>query len=363
MGNNFEKLIIGSAHEGAEGMFQLPGDDETLDSETLQMKRLERGIFPDAQARFEATIAKLGYEQVRELSEDITYPTVDEWVEHRLRYARGTRFFPSFIKNQEGEIFFCKAQISSNPDAVSGLTHEAETISTLEKEINAPQIINYVEPTEEQSAILITEAIPADKASVAPPEAWNEGHVISAVDQIKFLENRQLPDVSSVDYTEPVADLLNRAKLPEDLAEQVRLVINQYRPFAKPVFVHGDAAMKNILVSTPADEPKAYFVDWELAGQGFMGQDAAKLWSGFTKGNPELQTTLVNRYVATPEGKVDRQRQLALVFGVIAENLTHITWRQENIVAPGKAAEFPNVHQEIEHQTERIRKILTIIEE
>lgn len=362
MSNNFEKLIIGSAHEGAEGMFEQPDNDTALDNETLQMKRLERGIFPDAQARFESTLAELGYEQVRKLSEDIVYPSVDQWIEHRVRNNRGTRFFPAFVKNQAGEFLFCKAQISDRPDAVTGLAHEAEILSALPPEISAPHLIKHVEPSPEKSALIITEAMPMTEATVAPAEYWDENHIISAIDQIKILENHQLSSESEQDYIGPVLDLLQRSNVPENLAGSIRSAIEQYRPLAKSVFVHGDAAMKNILVSTPGHESKVHFVDWELAGQGFLGQDAAKLWSGLAKGNPELQTKLINRYTTTSEGQADRQRQLALAFGVIAENLIHIVWRQENIIAAGKVAETPKALQEIESQTETIRKILTTID-
>lgn len=277
MSNNFEKLIIGSAHEGAEGMFEQSNSEEALDDETLQMKRLERGIFPDAQVRLESTLTELGYEQVRELSEDITYPSVDQWVEHRIRHNRGTKFFPTFVKNQEGKFFFCKAQINDRPDALAGLTHEAEILSALPPEVSAPKLIQYVEPSSEKSALIITEAISINEATVAPSEHWNEGHIVSAIDQIKALENTQPSSESARDYTEPVLDLLQRSKLPSELSDRIRLIVEQYQPHAKSVFVHGDAAIKNILASTPDQEAKVHFVDWELAGEGFLGQDAAKL--------------------------------------------------------------------------------------
>jgi aminoglycoside phosphotransferase len=360
MSNRFERLIIGSAHEGAEGMFEAQAEETSFDPVELEINRQERGILPDAQERFERTLAERGLEQVQELPNGMQYPTLDKWVEHRINYERGTKFFPSFIKNKDGETFFCKAQLTSNPDSLKGLEREAERLQNLPSGVRAPKLIEYLPPQENHSALLITEAISMREATVTPAEYWSADHARDAVQQIKSMEDTAVEKSDdAIDFVGNTREFMRRAG--ETVGPEVKIKLNEiiaaYESHARPAFVHGDATLKNILMSTQENDDCTYFVDWEFEGNGFLGQDAAKLWTGLRK-NPEASQAFLESYVRNTDGSINEERKKAITFGVAAENLVHLAWRNESIIMPGKQDSFPQVGQEISENNQRILEIL-----
>lgn len=194
MSNNFERLVIGSAHEGAEGMFDAEETANELKSSELQAARQERGIFPDAQERYEQTLAEYNLEPIRDLENGIQYPTLDEWVGHRITYNRGTKFYPSFVRNAEGQVYFCKSQLGDNPDAIRGLRTEAEKLKDVPEEIHSPKLIEYIPPTDTGVSLLVTEAISVKEATVIPPKNWQDGYVPDIVRQMKIMEDQDVTE-------------------------------------------------------------------------------------------------------------------------------------------------------------------------
>lgn len=203
MKEEFEKLIIGSAHEGAEGMFQEEeeegiGEVTREEQEKIEKARQERGIFVDARERYENTLEGMDFKQVTNLENGMQYPTLDQWVEHhRISYDRGTEFFPSFVKDSEGRVFFCKVQLSENPEQVDSLEREAERLENLPEGVNVPKFEKYIPPEQGRAALLITEAISVRNGTVAPPELWSSEHAEEAARQIKLLENQENREVGA----------------------------------------------------------------------------------------------------------------------------------------------------------------------
>ena len=367
MEERFEKLIIGSAHEGAEGMFHQEEEvgAEPEEQGRIEEARQERGIFPDAQERYEKMLGEMGFEQVLELENGVKYPTLNQWIEHRISYDRGTKFFPSFVRDTDGKVFFCKAQLSGDPDALKGLEREAERLQNLPEGINAPKFEKYIPPQEGQAALLITEAISVRNGTVAPPELWSPEHGEEAARQIKILENQARGEVGTFDVVGKGRDLLSRAgdTVPKELKEKLERLFNSFESRAEPASVHGDAGIKNIPVGrNDAGEPAVWFVDWESDEKGFVGQDAAKLWSELRK-NRETSRAFLESYLFKEDGSVDKTRKAAILFGVAVESLVHLVWRNEEIIKRGREKEYPDLQMKVREYNERIIEAMRLVEE
>lgn len=358
MSDDFERLVIGSSHEGAEGMFNPKEIEKEIDTAELERIKQERGILPNAQERLEQTLAERGLEQVRELENGIQYPTLDQWVKHRIEYKRGTKFFPSFVKDKEGTVFFCKAQLTDNPTALQGLEREAERLNDIPEGVSAPRLVEYIPAQDNRSALLITEAISMGEATVAHPDLWSAEHAQDAARQIKIMEEKKIePQEKNPDFTASVRNLLDKAgaTISPDLRRKIEHALSAYEPYAAARFVHGDSTTKNILPGV--QDSSVRFVDWEFEGHGFLGQDAAKLWSELQR-NQEVGEAFLDSYLRNTDGSIDQARKSALAFGVAAESLVHLAWRNENIIAPGKQAEHPQLELELQDFTGRIADII-----
>jgi aminoglycoside phosphotransferase len=341
-------------------MFTENPQEAGLSGDELVKARTERGIFPDAQQRLEATFEKAGLSQNLELDNNVTYPTLDRWVEHRISNKRGTKFYPTFARNSAGELMFCKAQLSDNPTALHGLEYEAKRLNNIPAGVNTPRFIDYFAPTEDESAMLIVEAVPWSAGSVARAEDWNSTHAENAAQQIKILEESDLntPETQEqTDYAEKATTLLLGAgnTIDAQLKEKIEKLLQRSKTEITPATVHGDACLKNIVIGKDNLSP-VMFVDWELGERGFLGQDAAKLWSDLGK-NPEVANAFLVSYLHNTDGTINETRRAALSFGVVVENLVHLKWRNEQIIQKGRRSEFPNLDNEISNLNQRIRDI------
>jgi hypothetical protein len=358
--SSFEKLIIGSAHEGPPELF---GDgDQQQSTEELLGKRKERGILDNIAQSLESTLRRNGYEQVREIQTGVQYPTVDQWINHRINSGGGTRFFPCFIKDREGRNFFAKVQITDDPSADERLKREFNGLEHVPAGVRAPKAEKYVPSDEHTPALLVTEMIPFSEASVRRPDEWKKEHAVNMATQIKILESQKQGDIQmdtlgkEANFTEEGVQLIARAgeTIDPTLLVKVQDIIVQYKSINRTVLVHGDLAVKNVLIGKDGN---TVLVDWELSSpQGFLGQDAAKLWSSLT-GEPKR--ALAESYVLSENGVADEERMLALQFGVVIENLVHLAWRNENLIAKGKGNEYSNLAIEIENLNKNIREILS----
>lgn len=361
--SGFENIIIGSAHEGSSELFA--AEDQQMSSEELAVKRKEKGILENVSQSFESTLEYAGYEQVREIGGGIQYPTIDQWINHRISFDRGTKFFPCFLKNKEGKIFFAKVKISNDPSADDRLKREFDILKHLPAGVRVPKPEVYLPGDDRNLSLLIIEMIPFSEAGVRDSSEWKKEHALNVASQIKILESQKQEetDVDNNDTEEPVdfagecEQLLVRAGETLDplLAAKVKDVILRYKSINRTVLVHGDLATKNVLIGK---DEKAILVDWELSStHGFLGQDAAKIWSSLS-GEP--RKALAESYALAESGKADEERKIALQFGVITENLVHLAWRNENIISKGKEGESPNLAIDIENYNNNIREILSI---
>ncbi len=357
-----DKFFIGSTHEGAEGMFQKPEGKKT--EVDLHQQWKERGIFENVEARFEKLLSDHSWEQVREIAPGLTYPTIKEWINHRIEFSRGTKFFPCFIKDQTGSISFLKVQIKAEEESLNGLVFEGkileeQSIQTLEGDV--PKFLGTSTP-EDALAFVQTEAVPFNEGRVAPEKEWLPEHALNMAKIIRKLEDIKLSGFSErvtqdqrftreVKATERIRDLLSRGKayISDDVRAQVTALLEQGE--LPEVFVHGDVTGKNIIIKRGG---KTMLVDWELAGKGFLAQDAGKFISGFDRDSERRKIFL--EYYLNTNGRRDTERARALCLGIIAENLVHLVWRVENVL--GTSQETPEVLAKTLKHKEKIENIL-----
>jgi thiamine kinase-like enzyme len=328
------EFFVGSTHEGAEGMFQEIPQEEKRETDVTR-ERKEKGILEDAQSRFDETIKDRNWEFVKD---PVNYPSLDEWVDFRIANNRGTKFYPCFVQDPNGNIIFIKTQLSDNPDELASLQNEANFLGTNQAIPGLPKFIEYHPPQQGKLSYLALEAIPFSEGRVAKAEEWSAAHAVSAAKQIKSIEGQDLISLTTIrektglpgfekepDTAEFLRGALERSKgyLPPEFQAQITELANQGS--IRQVLAHGDACLKNIIIKNGGD---VLFVDWEFAGKGFLGQDAAKLFIGL-KNNEEAKKAFLETYLVKNDGNIDDERLAGLKTGMVVENLMHLLWRVE----------------------------------
>lgn len=305
----------------------------------VKSARAERGIVPDAQIRFDRVLRKNGWQQIIDREGGVKLPTLDEWVDYRITNRRGTKFFPCFIKNEQGKIFFLKTQVSKDLIFLQSLAKEA----TILKEFNkmgypSPTFYEYNEGDDETLAFIRLAAITPDQGRVAAAGDWQEKHAILAIEQIRKMEEADLSLLPSellkmeafqpkMKVTEIMVDLTKRAG--EYLSDEMRDKLGSLTEIGgemRTVLTHGDMALKNIVIDNKGG---VLPVDFESAKAGFLGQDAGKLLSDL-RGNPKVFKVALERYLDDGSGGRDKDRLRPLIVGMATQNLVHIIWRLEN---------------------------------
>ncbi len=359
---------MGSNYEGASEMFKT-GDGEKESKIDIVLEREKRDIFSDAQTRFEKVLEERDMEQVRDFPGG-EYPSLDEWVEFRVEHGRGTNFFPCFVRGKEsGDISFMKVQISRSSKKVEALQYEYDIMTKARPGIGEPRALEFYQPEpgkENELAFLRMEAIPFEEGRVGLPEEWTVDHARDASSKIKSLENMDVSEevktLSRFDkFPEGVEVVIGRnlAKCEDNLRQagiDVEKVRNIVSAEIRKVFVHGDFNLKNSIICKDGTIKE---VDWELAGQGFLGQDAGKLFTEL-RTNKEAQQVFLQAYCYDESGELDEERKRSLFAGIIAENLTHLAYRVERLGDPQKVKyheifrkELPKYYQAIVQAIER----------
>ena len=305
----------------------------------IKSARTERGILPDAQKRLGRLLEKKGWEQIRDVVGGGKLPTLEEWVDYRITNRRGTNFFPSFIMDERGKIFFLKTQVSKDPVSLKSLANEA----TILKEFNemgypSPTFHEYGQGDGETLAFIRLAAITPDQGRVAAAADWQEKHAILAIKQIRKMEEadlgllpRKLTEMDAfqtkMSVTETMVDLVQRAGkyVPDEMRGRVGRLLEMGGE-VRTVLAHGDMALKNIVIDNKGG---VLPVDFESAKVGFLGQDAGKLLSDL-RGNPEVFKVALARYVDDGSGGIDQNRLRALIIGMVTQHLVHIVWRADN---------------------------------
>jgi thiamine kinase-like enzyme len=336
-GFDYGKIIIGSSMEGSDAMFDaskreaLARQDDSLTIEMIVEKRGESKIYLDAEQRYENTVENLGYKKA---DLGIDYPSLDEWVEFRIRNNRGTKFFPSFLQDSNGNIRFAKTQIRKQIDDANSLLNEAIILSSELPVNDHVKLVDYFPGDQHSSAMIVTEAIPLSEGRTAGSEEWKPYYAIDAVKRIKKLENYDINDMQDgikmmpqfgrrISASDELQKMLEYGRVAFDkelidlIEENIDLNINP-----SPTFVHGDLCLKNIIIKR---DKSVTFVDWETAATGFLGQDAGKMYSGLIK-NEAASEAFLSEYLGKGEN-FDEERFEAIKISVLSEVMVHINWR------------------------------------
>ena len=307
----------------------------------MKSARVERGILPDAQIRFNELLKNKGWTQITEIEGDGRLPTLDEWVSLRITNRRGTKFFPCFVADGQKNIFFLKTQTSNEQGSLASLADEAKILKQFNQMgLPSPKFYEYGESGGKTLAFIRLEAITPDRGRVGKPSDWKVEHAKSAVELIKMMEEADLEELpveltsiksfqTGMKASETMMNLADQAG--EYLPAEIKVSLNKLKETGAEVgtvLAHGDMTLKNIVIDK---DGKVLPVDFELAKTGFLGQDAGKLLSGLRK-NPEVFQATLENYITDKDGQVDEARLRGLVIGMALENLVHLTWRVKNSV-------------------------------
>lgn len=254
---------------------------------------------------------------------------------------------------------------------VGGLAREAATLSTLAKHgYEVPALLGYMasypenaEPSQANTLeTLYIEAIPPERGTTRPPESWTPDLARMAADKIKTFDKpaNQIELFQNEVVQLPVEVLLQRARIVEDdaYADALSGTIRDYSHLDTPIVAHGDTWLNNIIVSH--DGTDMLFVDWELAGAGYRGQDAGRtLWGLTLDGSwnfAEIGDTargFIDQWNESSEDMVN------LRFGVGLESLRWIADRRDKL-ATGELTddEARKLHEEVDAVKQHALKVL-----
>jgi hypothetical protein len=310
----------------AEKMF-LEGEDFDLPTmEKISKTRETRGIYPDAQQRFDRLIAEKKWTRVDRIDSERRFPTLDQWVSYRIANGRGTKFYPCFIQDEDGNVNFLKVQITDMYNSAANISNEIKTIKLVQNlGFDTPQLIDSGEPSSDQVGFVVTKAVLFSEGMVVKPENWTEEHAQNVAEYIHKIETTRPEDFDlsgSIDLGGKISDLRNKSRevLPDELFQALSDFTDI--PEVPSVFSHGDAAWKNFIIHKNG---RVQAIDWELCGAGPIGHDAGKLLSNISV-NQVAADAFLERYLVI-DGKVDLTLLNGLCAGIIAENLIHIEWR------------------------------------
>lgn len=345
-------FIVGSSFEGAEGMFEQPEEQKSeLTEEQYQAAREKKEIIPDIKERFEQTLSENGWELVQDISEDIHYPSIEEWLRFRIEHNRGTKFYPCFVRDANGEVSFVKFQVSTNQNALHGLAQEQHVFAAgIPEIVDSPAMLSDAAPDESQLGYMEFEAIPYEEGQVLKTEdiALEQCDIVAI--KINALENYPI-DQLPTEYHIP--DLLGDKSIQEVFNDELAIIteglqllpedwgvselftpewqqsMNDFasRLSTRKVLVHGDAGRKNIVFSRDGTGVK--FVDWELAGIGFLGQDAGKFLNGLNDGSQQRRQ-FIQTYT-NPENQFDSERLHGMFGSVMLETLHSFSYRMARV--------------------------------
>ena len=286
-------------------------------------------------------------------------PTVEEWIMERLvsqgyvGYNHG-----SFVENASGELGFAKVHygpdntlITHNENGepieieVGGPKREAQVLQALAAQgYEAPRVLGYSPESPEGAnsaeaetyEILVIEAVLPEYGAVRKRESWTPELARIAAQKIATFAKpiEEVPLFANETIPLPVENLVEQlpsSNEPYSLA--VLEVLKDYEHIDSPIVVHGDTWFNNIIARH--DNTDVMFVDWELAGPGYRGQDAGrKLWDLTLTNDWDFSEYSDAASAFTDEwSQTDDDRQ-SLKFGIVYESLRWITDRIRDINDP-----------------------------
>jgi aminoglycoside phosphotransferase (APT) family kinase protein len=199
----------------------------------------------------------------------------------------------------------------------------------------SPAYPESAEPDEAYSLeTLYIEAIPPNEGTTLPPEQWTPDLAKIAARKIStFAQPAETIELfRDEQILLPVEILVERAQIPEDDAyhQALATTLNTYTYLDAPIVVHGDTWLNNIIVKH--DGSDALFIDWDLAGAGYKGQDAGRTLWGLTLDRDwnlaevnDAAQAFINEWCKTEDDTIN------LRFGVAFESLRWIADRQDKL--------------------------------
>ena len=341
------------------------GSDEAIVTETEHSDKVrspleeahERfGIDLDAPEVIRRTLEVSGFTML-ELEDPYTLPTFEEWITERMDQGYSGYNYGCFVMNEAGQIGFAKVHygpdnllttVDENGDAektkVGGPEREADVLEALNQNgYEAPEVLGYNPASPEDTPedekmyeLLVIEAVLPEYGFVRKREDWTPQLAQIAAQKIATFAKpaKEIPLFENESIALPVEDLV--AMLPQtgDTYEQtLRQVLEAYPHLDDPIVVHGDAWFNNIIASH--DDSDLMFVDWELAGTGYQGQDAGrKLWDLTVTNDWRLAEYAETAGAFTDEWCKTDDDRATLEFGVVYESLRWISERMRDINDP-----------------------------
>lgn len=286
-------------------------------------------------------------------------PSVEAWIAERLTtqgyagYNHG-----SFVQDAVGTLGFAK--VHYGPDnlvtthdehgqpiqtKVGGPKREAEVLQALlPNGYEAPQVLSYSpeSPIGASSAnadtfeMLVIEAVLPEDGAVRKREDWTPALAQQSAQKIATFAKpiEAVPLFADESIPLPVEKLVEKIPHTGDTYDQsVAATLQSYSQLDEPIVVHGDTWFNNIIARH--DDSDITFIDWELAGPGYQGQDAGrKLWDLTLDSNWGLANYGDNAQAFTNEWCKDDETRQSLAFGVVYESLRWISDRSDKLADP-----------------------------
>lgn len=227
---------------------------------------------------------------------------------------------------------------------VGGLEREAAILAALYQHgYQVPMVLGYAPPfpkdaepdKAESLETLYIEAIPPDEGTTLPPEYWTPQLAKITARQLKtFAKSSAEVELFKDEARQlPVEVLIARAKIPDGdvYHEALAAALNTYPHIDMPIVVHCDTWMNNIVVRH--DGSDVLFIDWELAGAGYKGQDAGRTLWGLTLNSDWEFTGITDAARGFIEEWCQSKEDVEnLRFGVLFESLRWIADRQDKLL-------------------------------
>lgn len=316
------------------------------------------GIDINAPEVVQRTIEENGFTAL-ELEKPHTLPTLEEWIAQRMAQGYSGYNYGTFVMNEAEQIGFAKVHygtkniqtlIGDDGEAVQfevgGPRREQEVLEALASNgYEVPEVLGYNPASQEGTSsdekiyeMLVIEAVMPEYGAVRQRESWTPQLARIAAQKIATFAKpvAEVPLFEKESIPLPVEGLIEmlprtgESSYDDTLAE----VLEAYPHLDNPIVVHGDTWFNNIIARH--DDSDVMFVDWELAGPGYRGQDAGrKLWdltidSGWQPSDyTESADAFTDEWCKTEDGRI------SLEFGVMYESLRWISERVRDINKPG----------------------------
>lgn len=292
------------------------------------------------------------------------------------------RNYGSFAQDQDGRVCFTKMRVGPNwkekalvdgkmKDIVRyNLRKEYEILKSLHTSgLDVPEPYSYSPPSDNEFGkaadypfeTMSIEAIPPEEGSTLPQEYWTPEIAKITANKLKSLDKptSEIEMFAKKERRLSVELLLQRARLSgnDSYTEALANSIKEYKHIDEPVVSHGDTWTKNIIVKH--DKSDIMLVDWELAGPGYRGQDAARTLWGLTLDSKwkfgevgPTASSFIKEWCQTEDDS------MSLKFGTMFESLRWIADRRDALdnknIDPEEAQKIKQQIVEVKQQALKI---------